>query len=375
MLVGRLSQAQQTVVVVVPHTGIVDYDVFEHRLRSELIAAGFQPISLEVQVEVDPKILKRSASRLASPAAISISIHDGTVSGLVWLKGSDPSSDSVRPVPACALTDQAPSVFAVRATDILHGGLLELGYVSPSASATAGENEPSSPPAEPGAARPSPQPANSAGAIPPEPPPTSPARVKQSAPQKPPLPPSSKPVSWGPSPASKDWRLAAMGTLGAHFVNSPTSFGVSISAIRRVYGDFGIGLRGTYFAGVEEKTPRFPNDTATVTEAHLGARAEYLQRASETIFLFEFLETGAHGVFVSGNANSVNARGGSGYSYSGYSGGGLGAIWWQNSILGLMFETGLVYPWKPADVLVGGETVLKAAQPTLMFNLGVELAI
>jgi len=53
------------------------------------------------------------------------------VSGLVWMKDAKAERSLERAVPPEALSSDSPAVFAIRATDVLHGGLLELGYPRP----------------------------------------------------------------------------------------------------------------------------------------------------------------------------------------------------------------------------------------------------
>jgi hypothetical protein len=354
---ARLAEAQLSVVIVVPHVNITEYEGFEHRLRSELIAEGFQPASVEVSGEVTPQTLQKHATRLMSPAAISISILDQVVTGLVWIRARGNGTDLLRSLPEYPLGEQAPSFFAVRATDVLHGGLLELGYIGTTPEASTSS---------------SPLPAFSAAAdvktskLPPAP-------EKASAPQQNAAlksrtrRPFAKPKREKPS---KTWFFRGMASVEVPFLGYPLNSGFNPSVLRRVHPQLRFGLVGSLFLPVIGKTAQ---GHATVTQTYLGARIEYLQLLSKQLTLHEFLETGAHAVFVTSDTVAPY-RAHYAQSFTGFSSLGLGATWAINGTVGLMAETGLLLPWKRADVLIVRTVVAEASGPAMLFNAGIELA-
>ena len=91
-----------------------------------MLAAGFQTLTETVAGPIDQAVLSESAARLSAGLAVSISISQSTVSGYVFIANSSGGADVIRVVPEYGVGEEAPSVFAVKATDVLHGALLEL---------------------------------------------------------------------------------------------------------------------------------------------------------------------------------------------------------------------------------------------------------
>jgi hypothetical protein len=353
-----IAQAQTSVVVVVPHVDTNDYESFEHRLRSELVAEGFEPVSVEVPGEVDAQTLQRNANRFMSPAAISISIHARVVSGLVWIRARGKSDDSLRSVPDYPLGEQASAVFAVRATDVLHGGLLELGYIGVAP-------EPAEPPA-PKANDTSTSKLDDSNATPaaskPEPP----------EPPRPPVARTAPPAPLVREQAPLAWRATAMGTLGSHFLDFPSNLGLSLSVMRRLNQYFSFGIAGTLFAPVVIRTEP-DQGRAYITQAFVGPRLQCLQPLTEAFTLFEYLESGPHAIVVSGEAVRPNISN-SDQSFTIYSSLGLGASWTPNQMLGVIAQAGILAPWRRTDVVILNTAIAEAAGPALLFSGGLQLA-
>jgi hypothetical protein len=361
---ARLSHAQTPVVIVVPHVSTTDYESFEHRLRSELVAAGFQPIAAEVLVDVTPQTLQVQATRLTSSAAISISIHDKVVSGLVWIRARGTDADLLRAVPAYPLNAQAPTVFAVRATDVLHGGLLELGYSGTTPDGFVG-----------GFVPPAPAPHSKASSTPTKPADAPAATHDAATPldEKPTptdkthsAPPEAKPEQ---EKASNTWFFRGTASLEVPFLEFPTNLGFGPSVMRRLHAHWNIGLAGSVFLPAVGKTEQ---GRANITQTYVGARLDYLQLPARPLTLFAFVETGAHAILVTSETRSPNLAH-SRQSFTGYSTVGVGATWAVNGTVALLIETGLLLPWRRADVVVARTTVASAAGPAMLFNAGVQL--
>jgi hypothetical protein len=360
LLSTRTSQAQIPVVIVVPHDGAPEYDAYEHRLRSELIAAGLQPVSVVVAAEADAQMLKAQARQLMSPAGISLSIHDKVVSGLVWIRARGPSGDSLRPVPDYPLGEQTPTVFAVRATDVLHGGLLELGYLGTTPEAPVVQLGPTNAPPPVASATEATAPSTTSTA--------------SAATPKPPTSTQTEPATRRSEPGEieRPWQFRGMLTLSKSFAGYPSNVGLTWSGTRRLHERWRLGLLGTYFAPVVARTS--PDEgRAYITQVFIGARLECLQSLAETVTLLEYLESGPHAILVSSEAVSPN-RQQSGQSYTGYSNIGLGVSWMVSSAVSFAGQTGLLLPWKPADVVVVQTVVAEAARPTLLLSAGIQLS-
>lgn len=361
---ARVSHAQTPVVIVVPHVNTTDYEDFEHRLRSELVAEGFQPISVEVLVEVTPQTLQLQATRLTSAAAISISVHDKFVSGLVWIRARGRSPDLLRSVPDYPLSEQAPTVFAVRATDVLHGGLLELGYVG-TTPAGALEGIPPTTSASPSAPVPDSKASSRAR--------TPNAAVDVSREQATSSNEKAARASAKGKPkrekAPKVWFFRSAASLEVPFLESPTNLGFNSSVMRRLHTNWHVGLAGSVFLPAVGRTDQ---GRVSFTQSYVGVRLDCLQQLAKPLILFEFLETGAHAIFATGEARSPNLAH-SRQSFTGYSSIGLGAAWAVNGTVGVVVESGVLLPWRGADIVVARTTVASAAGPAMLFDGGVQL--
>ena len=374
VLGAATAQAQTSVVIVVPHVSTTDYEHFEHQLRSELVASGFEPVSVEVPFDVTPQTLRTHAARLMSPAAISISIHDQTVSGLVWIHARTGNNDLLRPVPDYRITEQAPSVFAVRATDVLHGGLLELVYIGtrPEPLVNTSPANAGDPAATPEVGAPNVNPSSSS-------PPALSTKSTPLAAEQPKLqrrsdtadatvPPATKPKHEKPI---RTWFIRGMANVELPFLGYPTNLGFNLSVMRRLHPNVNMGLSGALFLPAVG-TIGGPG-RANISQAFVGARVALLQHLSKPLTIVEFSEIGLHAVNVSGETNTPYVPRTT-HSYAGYSLVGAGANWAVTGTVALIAETGLLLPWKRADVLVVRTVVAEAAGPAMLANLGIQLA-
>jgi hypothetical protein len=131
ILLARTVWAGILIVIVLPARPSKEYEALVPRLRSELMAAGFDVRTVHTVEPPSAFVLQQVAEREASSAALSMTVSSGSVSGLVWMRDAKRLRSLERVVPAEALSSDTPAVFAIRATDVLHGGLLELGYPRP----------------------------------------------------------------------------------------------------------------------------------------------------------------------------------------------------------------------------------------------------
>ncbi|HEY5957045.1 MAG TPA: hypothetical protein VIV60_10850, partial [Polyangiaceae bacterium] len=298
-MLARVSRAETSVVIVVPHPGNNEAHAFEHRLRSELFAAGFQPISVEVTTEITPQAIRNAAVRLMSHAAVTLTVHDGIVSGLVWIEGRGKSEDSWRPVAEYPVSEQAPGVFAVRATDVLHGGLLELGYVgtAPSAAEPPAVAMPPSSEREP--------PAKSNPANPKTPGKGAPKTAEERSDTR---GGGAMPKTSLGAPAKSTqrvmdrlpWHFNVSATLAEHVLNFPTSIGLTAMATRRIHDEWNLGAALAYFAPV---TASADAGRANIAQAYLGPRLEWYKPIGNDVNAFGYGETGIHSTWLWSEAN------------------------------------------------------------------------
>ena len=373
MLWAFPARAQTPVVIVVPHESETDYEQFEHRLRSELVAEGFQPVSVEVPLAVTAQTLQRQATRLMSPAAIGIIVNEKVVSGQVWIRGRGTSPNSLRPIAPYPPGTQAPVVFAVRATDVLHGGLLELGYIGTTpepggdawasplsgdtrtaskASATAIGDVTATPPTKKAEAM------SSTGVVG--------STANHDERQRPSVG-STKPKR---ERAPKAWQFRGMIGIEAPLLHFPISVGYGAVALRQLHANWGLGVAGVYRPAVSIHTPQGRADT---TQAGLGGRIEAGQMLAKSLKLFEFVESGFHATRVKGDA-AANYLQFPAHSYTGYSSLGLGAVWLVNATVGLTAQSSFQLPWRRSDVLIVRTVVAQAAGPSLSFDVGLQLS-
>lgn len=368
--VTTTAYAQTSVVIVVPHSGTDDYNAYERRLRSELISEGFQPVSVEIQTEVSAPLLKQHANRLMSPAAISLSIRDRAISGWVWIESRGKGNDLLRAVPEYPLNAQAPQIFAVKAADVLHGGLLELGYI--------GTTPPETAPAARATAL-SPTPAAKAS-------PPTPAK----APEKQPVPvegkarsqvqvPSTEVPSSVSEPRTKSpptpyyaWHVRGLLSLIQTVNGSPLEMGATLSATYSLSAQLGVGLTGTYLGSSNYRTEPFRGE-ADVTEAALAPRLELRQPISKRACIFESVEAGAHAVFVAGQAAAPNFVAHHASSWTAYASPALGLDVKLAGRLSSTFQASFLYPLRKVDIVVSKTRVFEAAVPAVLLSAGFEL--
>jgi hypothetical protein len=373
------AQAQPTaVLIVVQGGGSSDLNACEQRLRSELLAEGYQPTTVQVTSEPNASVLVDTAKRLSSPAAIAVSIRDNTVSGLVWMVAPKKSGGLLRAVTAYPLNEQAPAIFAISATDVLHGGLLELGYVQETSKTVATASSPTlspndfvSPASSSTTTSGSDETTNESTAT------TDTVPNKTIA-----VPPATATVdSVIPTTAHDDgskakdhgrkhvWQLSLGADAGIALSDMPIAFIPHLTFTRRLARNFALGLSGHVALPVTLDGKR---GKADVNQIMVGPWLEYRQTLNARLSLFEFFETGFYYVTVHGRA-SPPLRTFDSYASTVYQQAGAGINWSTTTDFVLWLNAGFFVPWQSRKVIIVDETVTKIATPTVLLGAGMAM--
>lgn len=140
---SALGAARVSIAIEQPSDG--ELGRFETQLRSELLAMGYDVLTLADAPKVhDPAAMLNVTERTGSAAAIVITRADGGVTVMIWLKGRRNAAPVVRTLRADPAAPGDPSVFALRAVELLRATLLESG-APPAAEPPRSEPEPSAP--------------------------------------------------------------------------------------------------------------------------------------------------------------------------------------------------------------------------------------
>lgn len=114
-----------TIVVRKVHDSLMEQ--FETQLRAELLTMGFEVLTLpEPPATVDPDSLEAIAERTQAIAAIIIDQPEGNVSGRLWITERVTGKTLFRKVRPEKVSPDAPTIFALRAVELLRASLLEL---------------------------------------------------------------------------------------------------------------------------------------------------------------------------------------------------------------------------------------------------------
>jgi hypothetical protein len=352
-IIGHLVQtapAKAAVLIIVQRSTSPDLALCEQRLHSELIAEGHSPTTVQVDDTPNAAILVDTAKNLNSPAAIAIIIKEGLVSGLVWMVDPKKPGGLLRAVTAYPVSDNSAAVFAVSAADVLHGGLLELGYIQETEETTFNTNK-------------EPTPAT---------PPVAPNR--DASPQKAEPPKSVElPAKVGkenkPHQRDRDWKL----TLGFESIipiaSAPTALAPNISFTRRLKKSFSLGMCGHFTLPV---THYGKKGAADMNQVMAGPCFEYRYSFTPHWSLLSFFETGVHYAQARGRA-ALPLTNYSSYAYTVYHHLGMGVVWNATSDFGAWLRAGFLLPWRASDVIVVNEVVTKVATPGLVVGAGLKV--
>jgi hypothetical protein len=93
--------------------------------------AGFESVELDASPYIDRESLEKAARSAGSFAAIGVD-RKGSLDADVWVTDRVTGKAVLRHVHFAADSSDAPAIFALRAVELLHASLLELGEVHPS---------------------------------------------------------------------------------------------------------------------------------------------------------------------------------------------------------------------------------------------------
>jgi hypothetical protein len=339
-------QAGSTVLIIVPEGDGNDYHSFQSRLQAELIAEGFAVATAGVATTPDPTTIADSADRWSTPIAISISLSHNAVFGSVWVADLKKGGGTLRPVPAYPLSAQSSEIFAVKATDVLQGLLLELGYRKPAIEPPVAV-EPSSPRSH---AKPPPNVST--------PSPTEPAtaQVKSSA-------------------VSKETRTYYAST-GLVLMEQPHSYPLSVggrvSIVRRL-GRWRLGIEGLLFVPT---TVTSDIRSATLDQFQIGAVVQGYQPLTRELSLYGTVSGGIYAIYLTGTAVGSDKSAREDYAVIGYNSAGLGLEWAPEASISVNFGASLVAPWQDVDAKIeaSGVPFARVAAPLFLQHLGVQIA-
>jgi hypothetical protein len=360
MLCSPDAAAQTSVLIVIQRNGPSEITACTQQLRSELLAEGYDPDTVQVPDVPSASVLVDTAKQLSSPAAISISLRAGVISGLVWIVDPDEPGGLLRTIAEQPMGETAPVVFAVKATNVLQGALLELGYVPPKLAATeaTSSNEPQALLHEP---NPSPREPD--------------LKPKQQAQTTVTPPPSAKAphVSKGKRPHRKhDWQLALGAESMFPVTGKPFAFGASLALNRRLGQSWALGLEGQAYLPAEASGTAA---SVNIYQFMAGARLDYRQYIGTRFTIYEAFSTGLHYTKVEGTASrSVGLENQRLYAYTPYHQLGLGGIWHATADFGVWVHSSLFLAWQKSDVFVVQEKVATLAGPSALIGLGMEVS-
>jgi len=349
---SHLAHAAKPVLILVPVSDDPNYATIENRLRSELSAAGFSPETATVSEPLDSASLPATAARFSAPMAITITVSNETVFGLVYIANSGDGPPLVRAVPGHHVGEQAPSIFAVQAADVLHGALLELAHSGNASSAV----EPERP---------------SVATQPP-------AREARALTQVQPTPSADKQrsdaavVSERRSSSSTkegNWGATLGATLSGSVRAQPFAPGGELGFYRQ-QRPWGASVEGSMFVPV---TFTRSAGQARLSQWRLGASVQLLQPLPGTsVAVYESLGSGISQSHVEG-AGTLPQNSRQSSSTFGYTSLGLGLIVPLGDRNGLSFRFNVLAPWKQADIVIQNEVVASLAFPTFTGDLGLRL--
>jgi hypothetical protein len=132
LLASTGAFAAPRITIVVQQSRVAQTTEFETRLRAELLGSGFEVLTVaDPATAVTPANLEAAAERTAAAAAIAIDQPADSVTGDVWVTERVTGKTLLRHLRAEPGSTDAPSVFALRAVELLRASLLELNEAHP----------------------------------------------------------------------------------------------------------------------------------------------------------------------------------------------------------------------------------------------------
>jgi hypothetical protein len=140
LLASTAAFGSPRITIVVQQSRVEQTTEFETRLRAELLGSGFEVLTVaEPTTSVTPANLEAAAERTQAVAAIAIDQPASSVTGDVWVTERVTGKTLLRHLRAEPGSADAPSVFALRAIELLHASLLELNEAHPPRGSVAAE--------------------------------------------------------------------------------------------------------------------------------------------------------------------------------------------------------------------------------------------
>lgn len=351
------AAAQTSILIVIQRNGPKEVTACAQQLHSELRAEGYDTDTVQVPEAPSASVLVDAAKQLSHPAAISIHLRSGVISGLVWIVDPNEPGGLLRTIAEQPMGEPAAVVFAVKATNVLQGALLELGYVPPKFATvgTTSSNDPKAPPSEnPSPRKPDPKPKAQT---------TASASPFDKAPHR-----SNRKRLQG----DRDWQLAVGTESMFPVTGKPIAFGASLALDRSLGQSWALGLEGQAYLPAEA------NGTAAnvnVYQFKAGARLGYRQHIGARFTIYESISTGVHYTKVEGtNFRFAGLENQSPDAYTPYHQLGFGSIWHATADLGLWVQANLFLAWRKSDVFVVQEKVATLAGPSALLGLGMQVS-
>lgn len=98
----------------------------EERLRAELIAAGFEVVTVSRGEGADPSVVRGVFSETSSQGAVVIRSSGEDPAGVVWARDALTGAELVRDVKEETATTEGVSIFAIRAAEQVRASIIEL---------------------------------------------------------------------------------------------------------------------------------------------------------------------------------------------------------------------------------------------------------
>jgi hypothetical protein len=348
---ARPACAEVSVLIITPADDAQDFTIYESRLRSELSAAGFSVFAARVPGQPEYASIASNAERNASQAAIAVSVTEGELCGLLWISDPAHATDLMRPVRCCPLNNDAPLVFAVRATDALSAGLLELRY----------------PRTERHAAEPATNDTPAMLAKPAEPP----KKVEPSVTVTPkPETLAKKPEQPLATGANRtDWHIQVDGAAAVWLSDFPASLGAKFEFTRDFGSSWSAGIQTFGFGPATETREA---GAATIYQFLAGVVARYESQLSQRLSMVEGVGAGLYGISISASATGPR-RAQDAFATTGYVLFEHQVLFRASHSLSLALGGALSAPWAKYSVDFVDRTVARAAAPLLIGSLGLQL--
>ncbi len=116
--------AEPRVAIIVPEETTEASVRAEERLRAELLAAGYEVISVPVEGPVDGEQLRAITKRTDSSSAVTIVAGPVGLEGIVWVRDEATGRESLASVRPARATQEGAAVFAIWASEQLRASLL-----------------------------------------------------------------------------------------------------------------------------------------------------------------------------------------------------------------------------------------------------------